>query len=167
MSCTIELNGLDTQLAERCEQEYQRQASLYDGELFWYLGRAYCNIDLNSPSIKSQVVLANFANSACPFSSLRFAASLYPYNDSRWPIHSQHAAIFYMLVGLEIIQNLKYEQRIAATMRSFESTAECKTLMHIAAHIISTNSLSLSICPEIQHYVEQHLGANYAELGIH
>ncbi|KJY97652.1 hypothetical protein [Pseudoalteromonas ruthenica] len=167
MSCKLELNGLDAQLTEQCEQEFQRQAALYDGELFWYLDSVYCNIELNSPSIKSQVVLANFANSACPFSSLRFAASLYPYNDFRWPVHSHQAAIFYMLAGLEIVQNLKYEQRIAPAMRMFESTTECKSLMHIAAHIISTNSLSLSICPEIHNYVEQHLGANYIDRGEH
>jgi hypothetical protein len=167
MSFTIELDGLEPELSDKCEQEFQRQAALYDGELFWHFDSVFDVIDLTTPSVKSQVVLAHFANSACPVSDMRFAASLYPFSDSRWPIHSYEAAIYYMLTGLETLQNLKFEPRILTAICLFESSNECKNLLNIAQHIISTNALTRSLCPEIIDYVEQQLGSRYPHWVIH
>tara|TARA_R110001606_G_scaffold399238_1_gene582639 strand:+ start:1300 stop:1809 length:510 start_codon:yes stop_codon:yes gene_type:complete len=157
MSFTIELDGLEPELSDRCEQEFQRQANITDGELFWHFNEAFEHVELIIPSLPAQVALGCFANCGCPVSGLRFGASLYPYVDARWPVHSYQAALFYVLRGLEILLNLKHEPRIQAAINQFESGKECKLLMHVAKHIITTNALTSSICPEIFTYVNRQL----------
>ncbi|GGD61664.1 hypothetical protein GCM10011357_16220 [Lacimicrobium alkaliphilum] len=157
MICAIELDALEPDLSERCEQEFQRQADLYDGELFWYFDSAFEKVGLIRPSLSAQVVLGYFANCGCPVCCLRFGASLHPYIDARWPVRSCQAAVFYMLGGLEILLNLQYEARIKSAIQEFESTKECKILLHVADHIITTNSLTSSICPEILSYINKLL----------
>jgi hypothetical protein len=140
-----------------CENEFQRQANEYDGELFFHFDCVFDDVDLIKPGIPAQVILASFANSGCPVNGLRFGASLYPYTFLNWPIKSNAVAIHYMLSSIETLLNIKHDMRIRPALDIFESTNEHKILLHTLDYIIEENRLKNGICPEIQSYIRNGL----------
>jgi len=153
----VDLLGIDIQLSEVCEEEFQRQMDKYDGELCMLSSGTFCDVNLIKPDLKAQVILNFFANCSCPISMLRFAASMHPYNYPRWPLVSYELSQAYMMTGLEVIMNMRLDKRALSVIEPFQLTHEFASIINIANEIINTIAVPTNICPEIYTYVQKHM----------
>lgn len=151
----IDLCNLDENLSSACDAEFERKMNESDGKRCFLHINSLFDIDLTIPSIGSQVILGYFANCGCPISSMRFAASLFPFNFEQkpWPVMSEQAAQSYIFEAIETAINLKYDENSFQIVESFQSTKEFQIIMLIAEEILKRTIVSRSVCPEIQSYI--------------
>jgi hypothetical protein len=152
----IKLDNLAPSLSEKCDEEFQRQVKATDGEFFVYFDQEFEGISLIKPSTSAQIIAANFANSGCPVNGLRFGNSLLRFTDEKWPISAHTAGLRYILSSIEILLNLKLDNRKISSIEVFESSVEFKKLIHIADYVAQHYCLTENICFDVLAYINFH-----------
>lgn len=143
-------------IQEKCEQEFQAQLRLTEGELFIFSRESFCGVPLDKPGAIPQAILQYFAESGCPISGLLLGKSLYPYDDFGWPIKSTDLSFRYTFNSIESLINLKHDIRALFIIQDFEKTENFKTACNLAINFIDEMANANAICPEIYHYVIRH-----------
>lgn len=150
----IDFTGLlTTDLQQACENEFQKQMHQSDGEIFVWSKDHFANTDLSIPSPQAQAVLQFFANCGCPITGVKLAISLYPYTSNVWPIKSPYLSFRYLFSAVEIILNIRSDERMKGFINKFEQSVTFKQAMHIAQIMLSESTLVSNICPEVISYV--------------
>lgn len=149
----LDLSGLDEKLADDCELFFQEKMEQSDGNRCLLTMAQFKEIKLTQPSLQSQQVLNFFANSSCPFSMMRFAASLFPYSSKKWPIKSYELSQLYMLKAIEAVINIRYDKIVREEIEDYQSGKEFKGIMLIAHEIIDRVAVQEHICPEVCDFI--------------
>lgn len=139
-----------------CEQEFQRQMQLTDGELFVWYASEFQTINLSVPGTASQAILQYFSCCGCPISGIRLAISLYPSIGNSWPIRSADLSLRYLFDSLEILLNIRAEPRVKEIIYEFEKTDVFIQARHLAQVFIHDSRSQQNFCPEIVAYINEH-----------
>ena len=143
-------------IQEKCEEEFQAQLKLTEGELFLFSRESFCGVPLDKPSAIAQAILQYFAESGCPISGLLLGMSLYPYDNFGWPVKSTDLSFRYTFNSIESLINLKHDIRALFIIQDFEKTESFKTACHLAINFVDEIENKNVICPEIYRYVLRH-----------
>lgn len=150
----IDFTGLlPVELQTTCEQEFQRQMNLTDGELFIWSNATFAKVDLSLPAPSSQAVLQFFSSCGCPICGTRLAISLYPHSSGLWPIRSTELAFRYLFSSLETLLNIRTDARVKDIICDFESSDIFGQARRLAQNFIGECCKHHNICPEVITYI--------------
>ena len=150
----VDFTGLlQEELQTNCEREFQRQMHLTDGELFIWCSSNFGNVNLSIPCSSSQAILQFFSSCGCPICGVRLAISLYPYSEGLWPIRSAELAFRYLFDSLEILLNIRSDERVKGIVHEFERSEIFIQSKYLAQIFISKCGAPHNICPEVIAYI--------------
>lgn len=152
----LDLRAIFPKIDEDCEKRFQEEMEESGGKRCIISSPIFNGIDLRINTLEAQVVLNCLTHTSCPISTLRFAASLYPYRFPCCQILSYELSQIYMLEAIETIINLRYDKVALESIEKFQLSKEFKAIMQIADEMLERLVVSSVVCSEVHNYIKQH-----------